>query len=131
VKPAIFQLNGKEFLVAQMVSIPVAEPARPKVTSATAAAPTTALGPALSSLNDSAKSANLYTEGDLTVADFDAITGTLQVSDGRTFVLGTTVAASNAAPWVAYRSGVHFRCDQSGSCVLMRAGALAPNAKLI
>jgi hypothetical protein len=63
VKPAIFRLNGKEFLVAQMVSIkttsiPVAEPMQPRVTSATVAAPTAA-NPAQPSLDGAAKPAPL------------------------------------------------------------------------
>ncbi len=47
VKPAIFRLNGKEYLVARMVSIktisvPAAEPSQPRATTASAAAPTAA-----------------------------------------------------------------------------------------
>jgi hypothetical protein len=63
VKPAIFRLNGKEFLVARMVSIkmisiPVAEPAPANVTRASDSAPT-ALNPAQSSLDGAAKPASL------------------------------------------------------------------------
>jgi hypothetical protein len=81
--------------------------------------------------SDEAKSAPFVSEGDLTVADYNADTGTIQTSDGRTFVLGTTVRVSSAATWDDYRSSVHYRCDQEGSCMLMRAGAVAPNAKVI
>jgi hypothetical protein len=94
------------------------------------AAPT-ALDPALSSIDNAAKPVSRYIEGDLTIAAYDATTGMVQASDGRTFILGTTVAAGNAASWDEYRSGVHYRCDQSGSCLLMRAGAVAPSARLI
>jgi hypothetical protein len=63
VKPAIFRLNGKEFLVARMVSIkmisiPVADPAPANVTRASDSAPT-ALNPAHSSLDGAAKPASL------------------------------------------------------------------------
>ena len=96
----------------------------------------TALDPTLSSLaqsspDDAAKPPVRYIEGDLTIAAYDATTGTVQTSDGRTFILGTTVAAGSASSWDEYRSDVHYRCDQTGSCMLMRAGAVAPNARLI
>jgi hypothetical protein len=130
VKPAMFRLAGKEWHVARPIAIPVAQPVRQGLASAPAAAPS-ALDTMQSGLDAAAKPAALYTEGDLTVADFDATDGTLQASDGRTFVLGTTVAASYATSWDSYHSLVHYRCDQAGSCVLMRAGAVAPNARLI
>jgi hypothetical protein len=61
VKPAIFRLDGKEFLVARMVSIkmiPVAQPTQPRVTSASFAAPTAAT-PVQPSLDGAAKPAPL------------------------------------------------------------------------
>jgi hypothetical protein len=130
VKPAMFRLAGKEWHVAKPIAIPVARPVRQTLASAPAAA-STALDAEQPGLDAAAKPAALYTEGDLTVADFDATDGTLQASDGRIFVLGTTIAASYATSWDSYHSLVHYRCDQSGSCVLMRAGAVAPNARLI
>ena len=130
VKPAMFRLAGKQWHVARPVAIPVAQPVRRGSAGISTVAPT-ALDGAQSGLDAAAKPAALYTEGDLTVADFDSTDGTLETSDGRTFVLGTTVAASYATSWDSYRSLVHYRCDQAGSCVLMRAGAVAPNARLI
>jgi len=130
VKPALFRLAGKEWHVAKPVAIAVARPVRQTLASAPAAA-STALDGAQSGLDAAAEPASVYAEGDLTVADFDAADGTIQASDGRTFVLGATVAASYATSWDSYHSVVHYRCDQAGSCVLMRAGALAPNARLI
>ncbi len=82
-------------------------------------------------LKDEIKYSNFYIEGDLTVVDYDATAGTIETSDGRTFVVGVTVAASNAAPWGEYRSNLHYRCSRNGSCALSRAGAVAPNARLI
>ncbi len=82
-------------------------------------------------LKDQAKPSNFYIEGDLKVVDYDATAGTITTDDGRTFVVGSTVAASNAAPWGEYRSNLHYRCNQTGSCTLSRAGAVAPNARLI
>lgn len=89
------------------------------------------LNDAQMSLDDGAKPSGFYSEGDLTVADYDATAGTIQTDDGRTFALGNTVSASNAAPWEDYRSNVHYRCGQDGSCLLVRAGVIASNARLI
>jgi hypothetical protein len=128
-KPATFKLEGKTYRVAKMASLPSANPEQQE--------PATAQPTASTALNttqwglDIPAPASLYTEGVLTVSDYSASTGTIQASDGRTFVLGTTVAAGNATSWEEYRSDVHYRCDQNGSCVLMRAGVVAPNAKLI
>lgn len=66
VKPAIFRLDGKEFLVARMVSIktisvPVAEPAPANVTRASDSAPT-AVNPVQPSLGGAAKPAPLNVE---------------------------------------------------------------------
>jgi hypothetical protein len=77
------------------------------------------------------KSSSFYIEGDLNVVDYDATAGTIETSDGRIFVVGTTIAASNATPWGEYRSNLHYRCSRTGSCALSRAGAIAPNARLI
>ena len=130
IRPATFRLAGKEWPVAKLISMPVDEPARNQAASAPSTA-STAFDPALSSLDDAAKPTIRYIEGDITIAAYDATTGMVQTSDGRTFILGTSVAAGNATSWDEYRSGVHYRCDQSGSCLLMRAGAVAPNARLI
>jgi hypothetical protein len=134
-KPATIRLAGKEWHAVRPTSVPVSDPVPHQIASAPLA-PSTALDStpsslAQSSLDDAAKPASIYIEGEVTVAGYDAMTGTLQASDGRTFILGTTVAAGNAASWNEYRSDVHYRCDQSGSCMLMRAGAVAPNARLI
>lgn len=128
-KPATFKLEGKTYHVAKMMFLPSANPDRQEPTAAQPAAPT-ALNTAQLSL-DTPTPASLYTEGVLTVSDYSASTGTIETSDGRTFALGTTVAAGNATSWESYRSDVHYRCDQNGSCVLMRAGVVAPDAKLI
>ena len=128
-KPATFKLEGKEYRAARMIFAPAAKPERHEAATAQAAVPNL-LNPTQWSL-DAPSQASLYTEGDLTVSDYDASTSTIQTSDGKTFVLGTTVAAGNATSWETYRSDVRYRCDQNGSCVLMRPGVVAPNAKLI
>jgi hypothetical protein len=93
-----------------------------------ASAQTPSLNP---SLDGGFKAQVFYSEGDATVADYSAAEGTIQTDDGRTFQIGTTVNVSTAMSWTDYRANVHFRCDQNGNCSLMRAGVIAPNAKLI
>ncbi len=77
------------------------------------------------------KPPSVYSEGDFTVADYDAKGGTIETSDGRTFAVGITIAASDANSWGDYRSNVHYRCSQTGSCTLSGPGVVAPNARLI
>jgi hypothetical protein len=83
------------------------------------------------SLDADSNSTGFYSEGDLTVADYNPLAGTIETSDGRTFALGTTVSVDSASSWEDYRSNVHYKCGQNGSCMLFRHGAVAPNARLI
>jgi hypothetical protein len=70
-------------------------------------------------------------EGDVTVADFDASTGRIESYEGRTFVLGAMDVAWAASSLQDSGSSVHYRCDQSGSCTLMRAGLVLQNVRLM
>lgn len=72
-----------------------------------------------------------YSEGDITVADYNAARDTIVTEDGRTFVIGTTVSVSTATSWDDYRANVHYRCDQNGNCSLTRTGVIALNARMI
>jgi hypothetical protein len=108
---------------------PLIRPARTELASAPTSGPTLLIDQLSETRTVSLSS--FYSEGDLTVADYNAATGTIESSDGRTFLVGTTVAMSNATSWNDYRSGVHYRCSQSGSCTLMRPGVIASNARLI
>jgi hypothetical protein len=83
------------------------------------------------SLEGDAKPPTFYSEGDLTIADYDAAKGTIETLDGQTFVLGLTISSTDATGWEDYRSSVHYRCSQDGSCTLTRLGVVAPNARLI
>jgi hypothetical protein len=83
------------------------------------------------SLDGDAKPAVFYSEGDLTIVDFDSAKGTIETIDGKTFVLGLTISSADATGWEDYRSNVHYRCSQDGSCTLTRSGVVAPNARMI
>ena len=128
-KPATFKLDGKTYHVARMMFLPSAKPEQHEPAATQPAVPTALNTPQWSL--DTPTPASLYTEGVLTVSDYSESTRTIQTSDGKAFVLGTTIAAGNATSWETYRSDVHYRCDQNGSCVLMRAGVVAPDARLI
>jgi hypothetical protein len=80
---------------------------------------------------DEAKSSTFYSEGDITVVSYDATQGTIETADGRTFELGETVTTGNTVAWDQYRANVHYRCEQGGSCVLQREGAVTVNSRQI
>ncbi len=83
------------------------------------------------SLDEQVAPAVFFSEGDVTVVDYDSTLDTILTNDGRTFAIGSTVAMSTAAPWSDYRSNVHYRCDQGGKCTITRSGVIALNAKQI
>jgi hypothetical protein len=83
------------------------------------------------SLDGGFKPLVFYSEGDATVVDYNAVSGTIETDDGRSFQIGATVSASNAVPWGDYHANVHYRCDQNGNCTLIRTGVVALNARLI
>jgi hypothetical protein len=116
------------------VAHPVTRPVRTVLASAAVPSPAPQSGqPNLESavMDSAAVSSSFYTEGDLTVAAYDDASGTIQSSDGRTFVIGSTVSLSTAIPWSDYHADVHYRCAANGSCTLIRPGVVASNARLI
>jgi len=108
---------------------PVTKPLRKVLASAPIVSPQPLA--AQPNMDSAALSSAFYTEGDLTVAAYDAASGTIQSSDGRTFLIGSTVSLSTATPWSDYQGDVHYRCAANGSCTLVRPGVLASNARLI
>ena len=82
-------------------------------------------------LDTSAKNNGFFSEGDATIADFDASAGRIETYDGRTFVIGAAAAASASASLQDSGSSVHYRCDQSGNCTLVNAGQVMQNVRLL
>ena len=78
-----------------------------------------------------AKTLTFFNEGDATVADFNVSAGTVETYEGKTFVLSTTATASVAQLLGDSGISVHYRCDQSGNCTLMRAGMSMQTARLM
>jgi hypothetical protein len=80
---------------------------------------------------DSASSpASMTIEGDLTVADFDASTGTLETREGRSFTVTPVGNGGSSLDWQDYAGNVHYQCTQAGSCSLTGSG-MASNATVI
>jgi len=78
-----------------------------------------------------AKSYIFFSEGDATVADFNAAMGTIETYEGRTFMIGTTAAALAAGSLQDSGSNIHYRCDQGGSCTLTQRGQVMQNVRLM
>jgi hypothetical protein len=62
-------------------------------------------------------------EGDVTVASYDVASNRIQTYEGNNFVLDTS--AASAIHWQDYPFNVHYRCDGSGNCTLVRGSATA------
>jgi len=131
--PAAERRAEPRFTPEEHQSRPAAHPVKRPVRTVLASVTLDSSGPLAGQPNAEAAplSATFYTEGDLTVAAYDAASGTIQSSDGRTFVIGSTVSLSTATPWSDYQGDVHYRCAGNGSCTLVRPGVLASNARLI
>jgi hypothetical protein len=76
------------------------------------------------------KPAQMTTEGDLTVADFDASTGTLATREGRTFTVSAAGSGAGSQDWQDYSGNVHYQCTQTGNCSLTGSG-VASNATML
>lgn len=70
-----------------------------------------------------------FVEGNVTVANFDSISGTIDTYEGETFALNGTVAQTRTVSWLDYPPDVHYRCDQSWNCTLIHDGRVVLNAK--
>jgi hypothetical protein len=115
------------------LATPIASPLATATQPQSLATPTAAVPPASLSagLDNGSKPLTFYSEGDATVVSYDASSDTVTTDDGHTFMVGTSVTESHAQTWQDYRANVHYRCDQNGSCSLMRTGVIALNARLM
>jgi hypothetical protein len=77
------------------------------------------------------KPAAMVIEGDLTVADFDATTGTVETREGRNFSINQAGSDGNTLAWQDYAGNVHYKCTQGGSCTLAGSHVTASGARLI
>jgi hypothetical protein len=72
----------------------------------------------------------LCIEGDVTVADYEPTTGTVETFERQTYTLSNVASEGSKIPWQDYPFNVHYRCDQVGNCTLYRRGASA-TARLV
>ena len=64
-------------------------------------------------------------EGEVTVANYDVASGSIETYEGTHFVLDKAAGADGAIPWQDFPFNVHYRCDGSGNCTMVRGGATA------
>jgi hypothetical protein len=67
-------------------------------------------------------------EGDVTVANYDDVTKTIDTYEGETIALAPTASQSSVITWQNYTSNVHYRCDQTGNCTLVKGGQVSLNS---
>jgi hypothetical protein len=68
-------------------------------------------------------------EGDVSLASFDTMTKTVDTYEGETFALNQAPSGSTDIAWQDNVPNIHYRCDQSGNCDLVRAGQAFLNSR--
>ena len=86
---------------------------------------------AVQTATDQTHASSFYVEGSLRVLDYDESAGTIETSDGRTFLVGSNLSTSTSETWLNSPGSLHYRCGQDGSCVLNRAGMVLTNVRQI
>jgi hypothetical protein len=69
-------------------------------------------------------------EGDDEIVDFDAYRGVIETRNGKTFYFDRTTGDTANPRWLDFPVNVHYRCDQTATCVLTRTGVGTLHAKL-
>jgi hypothetical protein len=67
-------------------------------------------------------------EGDVTVANYDDVTKTIDTYEGETIALAPTASDSSVITWQNFTSNVHYKCDQTGNCTLVKGGQVSLNS---
>jgi hypothetical protein len=79
--------------------------------------------------DESAKPFVFTVEGDVSLANFDALSKTIDTYEGESFALNQAPSGSSDIAWQDNVPNIHYRCDQSGNCDLVRAGQAFLNSK--
>jgi len=96
---------------------------------------TVAVAPDVPTALDNAKAAAaagpffVGVEGDVTIAGYEPTTGVLQTYEGETYILARNSPGVGTINWQNYPFNVHYRCDGTGDCTLIR-GHSSATAKL-
>jgi|HubBroStandDraft_1064217.scaffolds.fasta_scaffold60136_2 hypothetical protein len=131
-KPSpIITRQHAETVHAKALGVQAAQKVVPAVVNVNLVHVTTAEPVAATVVDASTRSYRFFSEGDATIADFDASAGRIETYDGRTFVIGASAAASASASLQDSGSSVHYRCDQNGNCTLVNAGQVMQNVRLM
>jgi hypothetical protein len=69
-------------------------------------------------------------EGDDAIVDFDAAQGVIATRGQKTFFLDKAAVAAVDSAWQDYPVSIHYRCDQSSSCMLTHSGLGGLRARL-
>jgi hypothetical protein len=69
-------------------------------------------------------------EGDDVIVDYDVPRGIIETRAGKTFFLDKTSGGIANPRWQDLPLDVHYRCDQTSSCVLMASGAGALRVRM-
>jgi hypothetical protein len=69
-------------------------------------------------------------EGDDVIDEFDVSRRVIETRGHKTFLLDKTSGTAANPGWQDYPVSIHYRCDQSSSCVLMHSGLGALRARL-
>jgi len=138
-KPVSFTTTRKSPAAKQMQSVPKALPVkqisvihetvtrRPYVAPNPPAAPAPRVPPAALDIPTPAAARPFFVgiEGDLTVASYDEAGATVETYEGSNFVLDPGTGDSDGIPWQDFPFSVHYRCEESGKCILARGSAKA------
>jgi hypothetical protein len=64
-------------------------------------------------------------EGELTVAGYDRAEGNIETYEGSSFILEAAASGGEGIPWDNFPFNVHYRCEESGKCILVRGSETA------
>jgi len=69
-------------------------------------------------------------EGDDAIVDYDVSRGTIETRAGKTFLFDKTSGEINNPRWQDYPVSIHYRCDQTATCMITHAGAGALRTRM-
>jgi hypothetical protein len=69
-------------------------------------------------------------EGDDAIVEYDVSRGTIETREGKTFLFDKTSGEINNSRWQDYPVSIHYRCDQTSTCMITHAGAGALRTRM-
>ncbi len=62
-------------------------------------------------------------DGDDVIVGDNPVLGTVDTQEGRVFLVGATGIRNRSAEWQVFPAAIHFRCENTGTCVLTRVNS--------